>query len=127
MNSKEVLRRLEEELYLILPKNIRQELIETINKDLDRLKQLEKELKQTKLNFRNSQTHSKNCYKKLKEKYNEVDYCYEKLSKDHMSLKKSFDELFEVYIRVTRELEQLEKENQELKEKIKYYVGDNKQ
>ena len=48
MNSKEVLRRLEEELYLILPKNIRQELIETINKDLDRLKQLEKELKQTK-------------------------------------------------------------------------------
>ena len=30
---------------------------------------LEKELKQTKLNFKNSQTHSKNCYKKLKEKY----------------------------------------------------------
>lgn len=90
-----------------------------IEQDLDRLKRLEKELKQTKLNFRNSQTHSKNCYKKLKEKYNEVEYCYEKLSKDHMSLKKSFDELFEISIIKTHDLLQLGKENKELKEAIK--------
>lgn len=48
MNSKEALRRIEEELYLILPKNIRQELIETIKQDLDRLEQLEKENKELK-------------------------------------------------------------------------------
>lgn len=43
---------------------------EKLGQSLDRLEKLEKELKQTKSNFRNSQTHSKNCYKKLKEKYN---------------------------------------------------------
>ena len=30
---------------------------------------LEKQYRQTKSNFKNSQTHSKNCYKRLKEKY----------------------------------------------------------
>ena len=36
---------------------------------INKCNKLEKELKQTKLNFKNSQTHSKNCYKKLKEKF----------------------------------------------------------
>ena len=40
--------------------------INDINKDLDRLENLEKELKRTKSNFKNSQTHSKNRYKNLK-------------------------------------------------------------
>ena len=64
--------------------------LKVISQDLDRLEQLEKSVehyeatikrwgekyhllekqyKQTKSNFKNSQTHSKNCYKKLKEKY----------------------------------------------------------
>lgn len=47
-----------------------------IEQDLARLKRLEKELKQTKLNFRNSQTHSKNCYKKLKKKYIRLERAY---------------------------------------------------
>lgn len=48
MNSKEALKRIEEELYLILPKNIRQELIGIIKQSLDRLEQLEKENKELK-------------------------------------------------------------------------------
>lgn len=43
-----------------------------IKQDLERLEKLEKELKQTKLNFKNSQIHSKNCYKKLKKKYDKL-------------------------------------------------------
>ena len=46
--------------------------INDINKDLDRLKKIEKELKQTKSNFKNSQTHSKKCYKKLKNDMNRL-------------------------------------------------------
>lgn len=65
---------------------------------------LEKELKQTKLNFRNSQIHSKNSYKKLKEKYNKLEIANnnnEGLVRDNVKL-------------MNRNLE-LEKENQELK------------
>ena len=46
--------------------------INDINKDLERVERLEKELKQTKSNFKNSQTHSKNCYKKLKKDMNRL-------------------------------------------------------
>lgn len=45
-----------------------------IKQDLERLEKLEKELKQTKLNFKNSQIHSKNCYKKLKKKYDKLKH-----------------------------------------------------
>lgn len=37
---------------------------------------VEKELLQTKKNFKNSQIHSKNCYKKLKEKYEKLERAY---------------------------------------------------
>lgn len=83
---------------------------EKLEQDLDRLEQLEKsvehyeatikrwgekyhllekELKQTKLNFRNSQTHSKNCYKKLKAKYKALETAYknnEVLIRDNVKL-----------------------------------------
>lgn len=68
---------------------------------INKCKKIEKELKQTKLNFRNSQTHSKNCYKKLKEK---------------------FERGKEVYHRnyeLIQENGKLKQENQELKEAIK--------
>ena len=93
-----------------------------IYKDLDRLKQLEKsvehyeaiikrwqekyafvekELLQTKKNFRNSQVHSKNCYKKLKEKYTRLERAYKN------------NEV------MTRDLNELINRNLELKDKIK--------
>ena len=43
MSSLEALKQIEKELYLLLPKNIRDTLIQTIKQDLERLKQLEKE------------------------------------------------------------------------------------
>ena len=63
MNSKEVLKRIEEELYLILPKNIRQELIGTIKQDLDRLEKLEKALDilKEKLDIKLEVYHSGGC------------------------------------------------------------------
>ena len=70
---------------------------------INKCNKLEKELKQTKLNFRNSQTHSKNCYKKLKEK---------------------FERGKEVYHRnyeLIQENGKLKQENQELKEQVDYY------
>lgn len=72
-----------------------------IKKDLDRLEQLEKELKQTKLNFRNSQIHSKNCYKKLKEKYTRLERAYKN------------NEV------MTRDLNELINRNLELKDELK--------
>ena len=47
MTSKEALEKIEEELYLILPKNIRDNLIETIKQDLERLEETEKALVET--------------------------------------------------------------------------------
>ena len=56
-----------------------QQFCEDIKQDLERLEELEKELKQTKLNFRNSQTHSKNCYKKLKKENVELKKVIKKI------------------------------------------------
>lgn len=72
-----------------------------IKQDLDRLEQLEKQIKrwaekyafvekelmQTKKNFKNSQTHSKNCYKKLKGKYEQLEKENQELSIKNIRLK----------------------------------------
>lgn len=82
------------------------DVVVTLTKEetLEQLKyieHLEKELKQTKLNFRNSQTHSKNCYKKLKEKYTRLERAYKN------------NEV------MTRDLNELINRNLELKDELK--------
>lgn len=91
MNSKEALERLNKHFNLDCysfdsDENSKVTEYSIIKQDLERLEQLEKQIKrwyekyafvekelvQTKKNFRNSQTHSKNCYKKLKEKYKKL-------------------------------------------------------
>lgn len=89
MNSKELL----EQYYDYIAPQILDEIIEVTKPYFDKLEQLEqyekqikrwvekyafveKQLIQTKKNFRNSQTHSKNCYKKLKEKYEKLEKAY---------------------------------------------------
>lgn len=54
---------------------------ESILRDLERLEKLEKELKQTKSNFKNSQTHSKTHYKRLIDKYLKLETENTKLKK----------------------------------------------
>lgn len=105
MNSKEALKRLfdsyvSSKFYGINYKEDDEDY-NIIEQDLDRLKRLEKELKQTKLNFRNSQIHSKNCYKKLKEKYTRLERTYKN------------NEV------MTRDLNELINRNLELKEELK--------
>ena len=87
---------------------------EIIMKDLDRLEQLEKELKQTKLNFRNSQTHSKNCYKKLKEKYIELQYDYNDLQKVYDIQEEDYDQLFEKFLKSEEENQGVKDDNTRL-------------
>jgi hypothetical protein len=88
------------------------------SKDVDRLlslkkdTQLEKELKQTKLNFRNSQTHSKNCYKKLKEKYTRLERAY----KNNEVLVRDLNELINRNLELRKQIENLEEENQSVKD-----------
>jgi chromosome segregation ATPase len=111
---------------------------------INKCNKLEKELKQTKLNFRNSQTHSKNCYKKLKEKYTRLERAYKnnevmtrdlnelinrnlELKKDYDLLDEDYDQLFAKFLERKNENEKLKQAIKVLKEKIKYYVGDNKQ
>lgn len=55
-----------------------------IKQDLGRLEKVEKDLKQTKSNFKNSQTHSRNCYKKLLDRYMGLE-------KENTKLKKSIE------------------------------------
>lgn len=62
-------------------------IIESIKQDLDKLEKVEKDLKQTKSNFKNSQTHSRNCYKKLLDKYMGLEKENTKLKKVIESLK----------------------------------------
>ena len=109
MNSKEALRTIfincKEEM---IDKNgcvvNSENLVKTILQDLDRLEKLEKDLKQTKLNFKNSQTHSRTHYKKLLDRY--------------MSLEKENQELL-VYKNVAQGIAtKLKIENDKLKKVI---------
>ena len=118
MNSKEALEKIlnhkcyeKESSCWDYVKTLFQEEVATIEKDLDRLEVLEKELKQTKLNFGNSQTHSKNCYKKLKGKYVELE-------KENRELKKVRDNYSDQLNYVWNIVNSLKDENTKLKQAI---------
>lgn len=63
----------------------------TLKKIIKEKSKLEKELKQTKSNFKNSQIHSKKCYKNLKEKYNCLLSIVEDLREENESLNNEID------------------------------------
>ena len=104
-------------------------LLRTIKQDLDRLEKIEKELKQTKRNFKNSQTHSKNCYKKLKEKYTRLERAYKnnevmvrdlnELINRNLELKKVRDNYSDQLNYVWNIVNSLKDENTKLKQAIK--------
>lgn len=79
---------------------------------INKCNKLEKELKQTKLNFRNSQTHSKNCYKKLKEKYTRLERAY----KNNEVMVRDLNELINRNLELRKQIENLEEENQGVKD-----------
>ena len=91
--------------------------LKVISQDLDRL---EKELKQTKLNFRNSQIHSKNCYKKLKKKYNNLKKALDILKRFHFQLNQTRHNStgHEIWIDSLLETEELTKEEYELLKEV---------
>lgn len=105
-------------------------LLRTIKQDLDRLEKIEKELKQTKRNFKNSQTHSKNCYKKLKEKYTRLERAYKnnevmvrdlnELINRNLELKKVRDNYSDQLNYVWNIVNSLKDENTKLKQAIKF-------
>ena len=66
---------------------------------------LEKELKQTKLNFRNSQTHSKNCYKKLIDKYLKLEKDSKRVYEDYLYLEKNHHKLVTEYDKLKKVIE----------------------
>ena len=66
-------------------------LKEEYEENIKEKSKLEKELKQIKLNFKNSQIHSKNCYKNLKEKYNRLLSSVEYLREENVSLENEID------------------------------------
>lgn len=76
-----------------------------------KLHELEKELRQTKSNFKNSQTHSKNCYKKLKAKFL-------KFEKENQELKEDLEESFDYNALRQLKINSLEEENTKLEKAL---------
>lgn len=89
------------------------EIYNIIKQDLDRLEKVEKDLKQTKSNFKNSQTHSRNCYKKLLDRYMGLE-------KENQELKEKVKILEENEEAVLTTLESAVQENEKLKERYKH-------
>lgn len=122
MNSKECLNAVLDMLnYEQVNECDKKGLLRTIKQDLDRLEKLEKELKQTKLNFRNSQTHSKNHYKKLKEKYEKLEKAY----KNNEVMVRDLNELITRNLELKTELNRCQAYAQRCTNNISRYIIDN--
>ena len=90
---------------------------------------LEKELLQTKKNFRNSQVHSKNCYKKLKEKFDKVKEVYHRnyeLIQENQKLKETFKKRAELCSEFSEYNRQYEKALDFLMDKFKLELKGNR-
>ena len=109
--SLEALETISKELYLILPKNIRENLINTIKQDLELLEKL-------KIADKNNQN-------LIKTNVDLVNKNLE-LQKDNNSLQGLLDTTKADYINIRLENEELEKENQELKQDVKDVLEDYK-
>ena len=106
--SLEALERIEEELYLTLPKNIRDTLIQTIKQDLERLETLEKENQELIVNKNVAQAVALNQKREIDELKDQISY-----------LKEDSKEWQSAYEWSQSKNSILKLENQELKEIIK--------